>query len=80
LKGGRITEGFALVAWPDTCGDTGAMTFIVDRDAVVYEKDLGPDTTAIARDDVVRPGLDVEEVGRHRRRLTRTKPRAGLPG
>jgi hypothetical protein len=49
LKGGRMTEGFALVAWPDTCGDTGVMTFIVDRDAVVYEKDLGPDTTAIAR-------------------------------
>jgi hypothetical protein len=44
-----MTEGFALVAWPAKYGDTGVTTFIVNRDAVVYEKDLGPDTAAIAR-------------------------------
>ena len=49
LKNGRMTEGYALVAWPAKYDDTGVMTFIVDRDGVVYQKDLGPDTAAIAR-------------------------------
>jgi len=48
LRGGRMTEGFALVAWPAKYGDSGVTTFIVNRDAVVYEKDLGPNTAAIA--------------------------------
>lgn len=49
IKDGRMTEGYALVAWPARYGDTGVMTFIVSRDGVVREKDLGSRTTDIAR-------------------------------
>lgn len=41
---GRMIGGFALVAWPASYGNSGVMTFIVNHDGVVYEKDLGPDT------------------------------------
>ena len=44
-----MTEGFALVAWPARYNDTGVMTFIVNQDGVVYEKDLGPATTTAAQ-------------------------------
>ena len=41
--------GFALVAFPARYGVSGIMTFIVNHDGVVYQKDLGPNTAAIAR-------------------------------
>jgi len=37
----RMTGGFALAAWPAQYGVTGVMTFIVNQDGVVYEKNLG---------------------------------------
>jgi hypothetical protein len=46
---GEMSGGFALVAWPAQYDATGVMTFIVNQDGVVREKDLGPDTDAIAR-------------------------------
>ena len=46
---GRMIGGFALVAWPASYGNSGVMTFIVNHDGVVYEKDLGPDTAAAVR-------------------------------
>jgi Protein of unknown function (DUF2950) len=46
---GAMTGGYAIVAWPAKYGDTGVMTFIVGRDGVVHEKDLGPGTASIAR-------------------------------
>jgi hypothetical protein len=49
LKNGRMTEGYALIAWPAKYDDTGVMTFIVSRDGVVYQKNLGPGTDAAAR-------------------------------
>lgn len=49
VRNGRMTEGYALIAWPAKYDDTGVMTFIVDRDGIVYQKDLGPDTDKIAR-------------------------------
>ena len=45
---GRMTNGFALVAWPARYGDTGVMTFIVNHDGVAYQKNLGPSTAAVA--------------------------------
>ena len=52
---GKMSGGFALVAWPAQYDVTGVMTFIVNQDGVVYEKDLGPDTattvTTITRYD-----------------------------
>ena len=45
---GRMIGGFALIAWPAAHGNTGVMTFLVNQDGVVYEKDLGPNTAAAA--------------------------------
>jgi hypothetical protein len=47
--GGRMRAGFALVAWPVRYGDTGVMSFMINHAGVVYEKDLGPNTDAVAR-------------------------------
>jgi hypothetical protein len=46
---GKMIGGFALVAYPDEYGNSGVMTFIVNQDGVVYEKDLGEETEKIAR-------------------------------
>jgi hypothetical protein len=46
---GVMSGGFALVAWPAQYDVTGVMTFIVNQDGVVHEKDLGPGTDAAAR-------------------------------
>jgi hypothetical protein len=46
----QLFGGFALVAWPATWGSSGVMTFLVNQDGVVFEKDLGPDTAkAVAK-------------------------------
>ena len=45
---GHMTGGFALVAWPATYDATGVMTFLVGKDGIVYERDLGPDTATAA--------------------------------
>jgi hypothetical protein len=49
VVGGEMSGGFALIAWPAEYDVTGVMTFIVNHDAVVYERDLGPDTEALAK-------------------------------
>jgi hypothetical protein len=46
---GQMIGGFALVAYPAEYGSSGIMTFIVNHEGVVYEKDLGPNTAATAR-------------------------------
>jgi hypothetical protein len=48
FKDGLLTEGFALLAWPADYQVSGVMTFIVDQDGVVFQKDLGDDTAAAA--------------------------------
>src|SRR5215469_9615371 len=45
LANGKMTGGFALVAWPAKYKDSGIMTFIVGQDGVIYEKDLGEKTS-----------------------------------
>jgi hypothetical protein len=45
---GHMIGGFALVAFPARYGVSGVMTFIVNHDGTVYQKDLGPKTTQIA--------------------------------
>jgi hypothetical protein len=45
---GKMSGGFALVAYPVSYRDSGVMTFIVNQDGQVYQKDLGPDTDQIA--------------------------------
>ena len=39
-----MTEGFAFVAYPAEYRSSGVMTFIVNENGVVYQRDLGPDT------------------------------------
>jgi hypothetical protein len=46
---GRMIAGFALVAWPAEWGNTGVMTFIVNQQGKVYQKNLGPKTAKIAK-------------------------------
>jgi len=48
VQSGRMTGGFALIAWPAVFASSGIMTFIVGPDGDVYQKDLGPDTGRIA--------------------------------
>jgi hypothetical protein len=45
----RMIAGFALVAWPAEWGNTGVMTFIVNQQGKVYQKNLGLKTVKIAR-------------------------------
>lgn len=47
-RAGRMTNGFALVAWPARYGETGVMAFVVNHDGVAYQKNLGPSTAAVA--------------------------------
>jgi Protein of unknown function (DUF2950) len=48
VKSRRMTRAFALIAWPAIFGSSGIMTFQVDQDGVVFQKDLGTGTTRIA--------------------------------
>lgn len=45
---GKMTEGFALVAWPAEYGNSGVKTFAINQLGILYEKDLGRDTARIA--------------------------------
>jgi hypothetical protein len=45
---GHMIGGFALVAYPASYGSSGVMTFIVNYEGDVYQKNLGPKTTEIA--------------------------------
>jgi len=46
---GHMVAGFALVAWPAEYNVSGVMTFIVNQNGTVYQKDLGPKTAEIAK-------------------------------
>ena len=48
LVDGKLTRGFAFVAYPAEYRNSGVMTFIVAQDGVVYQKDLGPQTSELA--------------------------------
>jgi hypothetical protein len=45
---GKMIGGFALVAYPAVYGSSGITTFIVNKDGIVYQQDLGKDTEKIA--------------------------------
>jgi hypothetical protein len=45
LVGGKMIGGFALIAFPARYGSSGIMTFMVNQDGVVYQKDLGKETS-----------------------------------
>jgi hypothetical protein len=47
IVNGKMTEGFAFVAYPAEYRSSGVMTFVVGADGVVYQKDLGRKTEAL---------------------------------
>ncbi len=49
VAAGHMTQGFGLVAFPARWGDSGIMTFIVNQDGIVFQKNLGPQTAELAR-------------------------------
>jgi DUF2950 family protein len=48
IVNGKLTGGFALVAYPAHYGSSGIMTFIVNQDGVIYQQDLGEKTGELA--------------------------------
>jgi hypothetical protein len=49
IADGKMTGGFAFIAYPAEYRSSGVMTFIVGEDGVVYQKDLGKNTEVIAK-------------------------------
>jgi hypothetical protein len=49
MVGENMIGGFALVAWPAEHADSGVMTFMVNHDGKVFEKDLGPETAELVK-------------------------------
>ena len=48
LVDGKMTNGFAFLAYPAEYRASGVMTFMINQDGVIVQKDLGPDTTKLA--------------------------------
>jgi hypothetical protein len=48
LKDGSLTGGFALAAYPERWGRSGIMTFIVNQEGKIYQRDLGAKTSQVA--------------------------------
>jgi hypothetical protein len=44
MVNGRMTRGFAFVAYPAEYGNSGVMTFLINQDGVLLQKDLGTNT------------------------------------
>ena len=56
FSGGQLTQGVALLAWPAEYGVSGVMTFMINHEGVIYEKDIGDNTAAeVAKIDVFDP-------------------------
>ena len=48
VVGGRMRNGFAVIAWPVKWGETGIMTFMTSHDGVVFQKNVGAESAAFA--------------------------------
>ena len=48
LVDGKMTKGFAFLAYPADYRSSGVMTMMIDQDGVIVQKDLGPDTAKLA--------------------------------
>src|SRR5579862_6011678 len=61
---GRMIAGFAMVAYPDVYGESGVMTFIINHNGKILEKDLGRNSTALgARMTTFDPSAGWTSVG-----------------
>jgi len=75
----KLVGGFALVAYPAQYRISGLMTFLVNREGVIYEKDLGYRTTDIA---VAMTGFDPDSTWRQVKRVVQmgvASPSQGPP-
>jgi hypothetical protein len=48
MVNGKLTGGFAILAYPVEYKNSGVMTFIVNQDGKIYQKNLGPKTQNLA--------------------------------
>ena len=48
IVNGKMTGGFAILAYPAEYRNSGIMTFVIGKDGIVYQKDLGEKTTEVA--------------------------------
>jgi hypothetical protein len=60
LLNGRLTEGYAVVAWPTRPGDTGLSTFIMNQQGVVFERVRRPYPRGGAADNRLRSRSGLE--------------------
>lgn len=49
IVNGAMTGGFAILAYPAEYGNSGVMSFLINQDGVVFEKNLGEHTTDVAK-------------------------------
>lgn len=49
LQNGKLTRGFAIVAWPAKYRDSGIMTFVVGEDGAIRQQDLGENTAEVSK-------------------------------
>lgn len=49
IENGKMTKGFALIAWPAVYGHTGVTSFMINQQGEVYQQDLGEHTDAAAK-------------------------------
>ena len=60
---GKLIGGFAIVAWPADYGNSGIMTFIMNHEGVVYQRDLGEDSEKTAESmNAYDPGPEWKKV------------------
>jgi len=49
IVNGAMSQGFAFVAWPAEYRNSGVMTFVVNLNGVIFEKDMGPNTADLVK-------------------------------
>jgi hypothetical protein len=47
-QNGQMVDGFAMIAWPASYPSSGIMSFMVNQDGILFQKDLGPRTASLA--------------------------------
>jgi hypothetical protein len=63
MVNGKLIGGFAIVAWPAEYGNSGVMTFIMNHEGIVYQRDLGDDTEKTTKAMAAyNPGPDWKKV------------------
>ncbi|MCZ7647979.1 MAG: DUF2950 family protein [Planctomycetota bacterium] len=62
VVGGNMTQGYGIVAWPAEYSEITNLTFIMTHQGIVYEADLGPDTSSQAR-ELVQQGFSLTHGG-----------------